>query len=1090
MADRTQLKVAENDQLSSDDPFAELTRIMGFDPRESGRSQSEAEQASAEVLGDDFGIDLEKELLGAFSLDEAGDQADASHHFEAVPHVEAQEATHAAYAPASPVQEQDAYAYSVEETQYDFAEPEHRFEPAQVASEAYQVEAPGYHDQVSGYEAASYASASYQYEPQVAVEYEGGMADFDHQVAAELEGNLATHGEWSPDFAEEDFSAPDHASSEDERYLEAPQERVAGYGYSDEVSVAAEAHAVSYDAAQPVALDDGFELSEAHWSVAEEVAPFAEQPIEDLSAVEPVAAYQPDYTDQASADLATSTSVEDFDEDFDAALAEVDMDFTAVPLKSFHQPAPEQPSFADEPQFVAAATEAAEPSLEDELNALLGNLSSPHQPAMDEPVAVEAVEEQPAYDAYDAYEAEPDFDVDLNLSDEDFLTEAASPQFEEPAAAPQEMAPAAIARSEYVYSRGNYRIEPSEPSYAARTEEAYTPPVADAYVPEPDPVDAEPELSLDFDDAAFSQAFANSFEEPTSEDYGDEQPAEEQLDAEDASSEAKLDDPYAELAALTASFSSASAATPSWDEEASTPADEPATHYGEADELASMQSSAPAFEDVPDIETVDVPEQAVALADDLDLPELVFEEDVPAVSNYDDLDAEFANLLNDMSSPEPATKAPAQPAAKSEEEFAADFEREFQIESEDYAADSTYPAAAAAAAGVAAAAVASAAYSPTANNAYAVGDFSDAGQNRFQSSSDYLNYDADLDDETGSPAAQERKQPQRRGVLLAAVIGGVVVLGGVGAYALSGGGAGSGAPAIITADESPIKMRPENPGGTSVPNQESKVYETVARSDADSEPTQQRLLTTAEQPIDMVAQQAPLDEEETFVGEEPADQPVGKSEDRITQVIEDAGAGQNMEVAAVAPRKVRTMVVRPDGTLVPREEEPAPAQVVDPAPAAPVGAAAEAPESPAVSAPGATPAVPEQAPAAAAQAPAAEPSATPQTVAVAPSRPSDQPVNVVGEVKPDQVALNAASAGEWAMQIASQPTEAAAQSSYQDLLRRYGNVLNGHPANIVKAEIAGKGTFYRVRVPAATRNDAIALCESYKAAGGNCFVSK
>ena len=75
-------------------------------------------------------------------------------------------------------------------------------------------------------------------------------------------------------------------------------------------------------------------------------------------------------------------------------------------------------------------------------------------------------------------------------------------------------------------------------------------------------------------------------------------------------------------------------------------------------------------------------------------------------------------------------------------------------------------------------------------------------------------------------------------------------------------------------------------------------------------------------------------------------------------------------------------------------------------------------------------------------------------------------MNVVGEVKPDQVALNAASAGEWAMQIASQPTEAAAQSSYQDLLRRYGSVLNGHPANIVKAEIAGKGTFWRVRVPA------------------------
>jgi hypothetical protein len=76
------------------------------------------------------------------------------------------------------------------------------------------------------------------------------------------------------------------------------------------------------------------------------------------------------------------------------------------------------------------------------------------------------------------------------------------------------------------------------------------------------------------------------------------------------------------------------------------------------------------------------------------------------------------------------------------------------------------------------------------------------------------------------------------------------------------------------------------------------------------------------------------------------------------------------------------------------------------------------------------------------------------------------------------------------MQIASQPTVESAQSSYQDLQRRYGSVLAGHTASIVKAEVAGKGTFYRVRVPAKSRNDAIALCTSYKAAGGNCFVSR
>ena len=118
----------------------------------------------------------------------------------------------------------------------------------------------------------------------------------------------------------------------------------------------------------------------------------------------------------------------------------------------------------------------------------------------------------------------------------------------------------------------------------------------------------------------------------------------------------------------------------------------------------------------------------------------------------------------------------------------------------------------------------------------------------------------------------------------------------------------------------------------------------------------------------------------------------------------------------------------------------------------------------------------------------------PSSVPLAPQRPAEQPVDVVGEVKPDKIAAvspsQTAMSGAWSMQIASQPSEAAAKSSYQDLVRRYGSVLNGHEASIVKAEIAGKGTFWRVRIPAQSRNDAISLCESYKAAGGNCFVSR
>ena len=76
------------------------------------------------------------------------------------------------------------------------------------------------------------------------------------------------------------------------------------------------------------------------------------------------------------------------------------------------------------------------------------------------------------------------------------------------------------------------------------------------------------------------------------------------------------------------------------------------------------------------------------------------------------------------------------------------------------------------------------------------------------------------------------------------------------------------------------------------------------------------------------------------------------------------------------------------------------------------------------------------------------------------------------------------------MQIASQPSADAAKSTYQDLAQRYASVIGGRGVNIVKADIEGKGTYWRVRVPAKSRDEAVSLCTNYKAAGGNCFVSK
>jgi hypothetical protein len=384
-------------------------------------------------------------------------------------------------------------------------------------------------------------------------------------------------------------------------------------------------------------------------------------------------------------------------------------------------------------------------------------------------------------------------------------------------------------------------------------------------------------------------------------------------------------------------------------------------------------------------------------------------------------------------------------------------------------------------------------------------------------------------------AEREAAQPRRRGMMIAGLVGAVVVLGGLGALAFSfGGKGGSEAPVIVKADNSPIKVKPENPGGTVVPNQDNKVYDAVAKgvgTAKPAEPVQQKLVNTTEQPVDLASKEPPQsrvvdlspNDNDAAASAGKADTPnaalpgvaqaaapesaqpaapAPKSEDRIAQVLQqDADNGASNDVVAVAPRKVKTMLVKPDGSLVPRE---------DPAPAAPKVAATEpsdpAPQHVAPASDGqqtGTVASDTDQTDAAALKPAkaakkteakAQSADTPAKVPVAPARPSDQPVDIVGEVKPDQVAsidsAAAASGGSWSMQIASQPTVESAQSTYQDLQRRYGSVLSGRTANIVKAEVAGKGTFYRVRVPAQSRNDAIALCTSYKAAGGNCFVSR
>ncbi len=580
------------------------------------------------------------------------------------------------------------------------------------------------------------------------------------------------------------------------------------------------------------------------------------------------------------------------------------------------------------------------------------------------------------------------------------------------------------------------------------------------------------------------------------------------------------------------------------------------SHAASAAAPVAAQSTAWARDhEEPEVDTVEVPVSGVDVADDLDLPEFAFEDEQPAPAETDELDLDFASAFEELGQPQyrkgadaPATPYQPREAARQEPDrwsgtdaggaypaAAAAADQNFEelagswgrTEGQDgFAAPETYPA------------------------AEWTDDLYDHGAQDVVASAFY---------EDSREAAGDAAPSRRRGLIIAAVVAGVAVIGGLGALAFTlGDGGDAGEPTLVTVDPSPIKVRPEKPGGTIIPNEDKAVYDRVASDGKSDAPAQEKLVSTREEPIDLAARMEPASGVQAFDGVR------GKSEDRLEQEIEQAIASPADEIPAVAPRRVRTMVVKPDGTLVPREEPAASEQQPQAVAAAPEAAvqesaaavretipvaaaeqsaetaaagndasadedagAAEVSETPAEVAPAepveAAPlrTATETAPAAADSAPsqpaptgteiaAAETapvrvvesrSFTPDRGPVAPARPSDQPVEIVGsaggntqgstQVAATQpAAIPTAPASEWSMQIASQPSPEGAQKSYVNLAQRYGSILGGRGVNIVKADIAGKGTFWRVRIPAESKAEAVQLCERYKTAGGSCFVAK
>jgi hypothetical protein len=342
-------------------------------------------------------------------------------------------------------------------------------------------------------------------------------------------------------------------------------------------------------------------------------------------------------------------------------------------------------------------------------------------------------------------------------------------------------------------------------------------------------------------------------------------------------------------------------------------------------------------------------------------------------------------------------------------------------------------------------------------------------------------YDSGAYESYEGQAQEAAPRKSRKAALAVASVLGIAALG-VGGVVLFGGKGSpiAGEPPLVTATAGPTKVQPQSPGGVEIPNQNKQIYERAAQD------TKTRVVNREEQPVDVrqatrVAPPTPTDAVTTGSAAPAANSSLGE------------------------PRRVRTISIRPDGTVVPDSApaaatpSPAPTRTAaatpmvmpvttptvpttpvaapaQPRPAAPVAApVTAAPSTPAANTPAPRPAAATPAASTSGASPQAAPAAQPQRVAaVAPAAPAAAATATDAPVSGFSVQLGVAG------------SEADARKAFQGFQQKFSD-LNGQSALIRKAEVNGN-TIYRVRVGPMSREEATSLCS--KLQGSGCFVAK
>jgi hypothetical protein len=297
--------------------------------------------------------------------------------------------------------------------------------------------------------------------------------------------------------------------------------------------------------------------------------------------------------------------------------------------------------------------------------------------------------------------------------------------------------------------------------------------------------------------------------------------------------------------------------------------------------------------------------------------------------------------------------------------------------------------------------------------------------------------DAGYDDMDDAPAqgGSIRLRPWHAVAVVAVLASSLLAWG----FAKRGGVIGGREIAVINAPDGPAKVPPAANADASVDKPEAAVLDRHENAPV------KRVVSHQEQAVE-----PKVESRATYSGVDQADADGGQASSPGPQ-----------------PKKIKTVSVRPDGSLISNAEVP-------PAVEKAAGAGSRDPAAKHASTTPATPTRPSATPRVDKT---AKPKATQKAAAVEPDAEEKTPASTQKVEK-----------GGFAVQFGAAGSEAEAHALVTKVATKYASQLGGHKPTFKVAKVGDK-TVYRVRASGMSKESAASVCGNVKSSGGSCFVA-